>query len=274
MGFLIMALLVTTLKGPETTIKWSVDRVFDRKVEESHIKAPILKNDNKAAIIDVGSMVFISGVNIEKNSVVMLDNKMINRSDYTISENEGVYLQAPHEGVFSLLVTNQYGASNAVTFEVSNAVNIHVLNSAALLDNYDDLAAWIGSVKVPINKSGQAIAPKGTLKKGCDVLVKGVSKTTGSLEIVSMASINEHQKIEGVVINPYSTARYMLDKRLANLGLNPTSNNPSNEQALIVGSIESYIRNMQLNPESYNLSNPLLEQELAKSIRDIRRRRN
>ena len=272
-GFLVMAVLVINLRGPETTIKWSMDGIFRKKVEDIHVNAPILKDDKRAAIVDVGSMVFISGVNIEKNSVVMLDNKIMNKADYTIAENEGVYLQAPREGVFSLVVTNKYGPSNQVSFEVSNAINIHVANDLNLLANYDSLTAWVGGVRIPINDSGQAIAPPGLLKEG-DIIVKGLSKTTGKLEVISMASLNKHQKSEGIVISPYTTARYMLDKRLSNLGLKPTSNNPSDQQALLVGNIDSYIRNMQLTPEFYSLSNPNLEKELTKTVRDIRKRRD
>ena len=267
-----MIILSINLRKSEDTIKWSMRDIFQKNERRTSVNAPILKDDNTAPIVAVGSMVFINGVNIERDSVVMLDNKIMNKASYTIAENAGIYLKAPHEGVFNLRVTNKHGASNQITFKVSDKVNIHVMNSKDLLHNYNSLAAWVGSIRIPLNAAGQGIAVPGTLRKGV-IIVQGLSKTSGKIEIVSIASLNEHQKIEGVVVSSYSTARYMLDQRLSNLGLRLTSDHPSDQQALIVGRIDSYIKNMQQNPESYSLQSSALDKELTQAVREIRKLR-
>ena len=271
-GFLVMASLIINLRGPETTIKWGLSGAFIQHKNSKNVNIPILKDDRSAAAINVGSMLFISGKNLPPDSVVMLNNKMIDKSSYNIAANEGVYLKAPREGVFSLTVVNRHGTSNPVVFEVNNSINIRVLHNR-LLDSYIDVAAWVNGVKVPLNDAGQGVAPNGLLKSGT-VIVKGVSKKTGRVSVLSIADIDKNQKIEGVVLNPHSTAKYLIDKRLKELGLKATTNMPSDQQAIDIGRVDSYIRNMQESPDEYNLNSTGLNQEVTTAVRSIRSRRH
>lgn len=271
-GLIVMAGIIINLKGPETSIKWGMNGVFVKNKDKSDINKPVLKSDGTEAVLNVGSMLFVRGENLPSDSIAMLDNKIINKSSYTIAINEGVYLQAPKEGVFSLTVVNKYGTSNPIVFEVNNAINIDVLHVKKLLSSYTDISAWIGSTRVPLNKAGQGIAPHGLLRDGT-VLVKGFSKKTGRVTVLSIADIDKNQKIEGVVLTPNSTAKYLINKRLRELGLAITTNNPSDQQALAIGRVDAYIRSMQENPDNYDLNNRGLDQEVTTAVRSIRSRR-
>lgn len=268
-----MAGLTIKIKDTDTTIKWGVANVFVKNIKKEPANTPWLKNDASESVLSVGSMLFVSGKNLPPDSIAMLDNKIMNKSSYTIAEDEGVYLQVPKEGVFRLTVANKYGTSNAIFFEVNNSINIHVLHSKKLLNSYNDIAVWVDNVKVPLNKAGQGIAPKGLLKKGT-VTAKGVSKKTGAITVLSIADIDENQKIEGVVLSPHSTAKHLIDKRFHDLGIKATTNNSSEQDVLAVGKVDSYIRNMQETPSTYNLNSFELNQEVTSAVRSIRSRRS
>lgn len=274
-GFLAMMALLINSKGPETTVKWTFDgtfRAYTKESEKVDARAPILKNDSRAPVLHTGSMVFISGVNIQDDSVLMIDNKMVPRSDYTIAKSEGLYFQAPHEGVFKLIVLNKFGSSNEISYEVNNSINVNVLEFSQLLDGFDDAVAWANGVAIPLNPAGQGVANTGVLRSG-DVTVQAKSKRTGRMEVIAAASVNKNQKSEGVLITPYTTAKFLIDTKLATLGLPKTPDNPRSKQMEVITLLSKHIVQMQLSPGAYTLKGLDMDNRVTAAVRDIRRLR-
>lgn len=249
--------------------------VFSSKHKpSSHPNAPVLKNEQEALIVPVGRTIFIEGDHITSESVLMLNRKTLRNNEYEMVDGRGAYFKVKKEGLFQVSVLNEYGASNEIEVQVSNQVNIHLAHFLEAAKQYKDLSAWAGNVKIPLNASGQGIAPKGVLTGGTIVQVTGISKRDGQHHLLAVGTVSPGQKIEGVSITPYTTAKYLIDTKLRNLGENAVSNNAPDSQVLIIGSLASLIEKLQKEGQVYDLKSREIDAESTSAVRKIRKTRN
>lgn len=275
LGFLVIAVVVFKVKGSDNQVQWPVIGVFNAKqAKQTRPDVPILKNNQNSLVVPVGRTIFIEGRNITEDSVLMLNRRVMRDTEYEIVEDKGVYFKAPNEGFFKISVLNKYGSSNEIEVEVSNAININISHFLEVSNQYKDISAWIGNIKVPLNNSGQGIAPKGVLIGGAVVQVTGVSKINGMNALLAIGVVNKGQKTEGVSITPYTTAKYLIDIKLINLGERKVATNPTDAQVLVVGNLANLIEKMQTGNKPYDLNSPQIEAESTRSVRNIRKLRN
>lgn len=275
LGFLVLAVVVFEVKGSDNQVQWPAMGVFNAKqTKRPHPDAPILKNNQNSLVVPVGRTIFIEGRNITEDSVLMLNRRVMRDTEYETVKDTGVYFKAPNEGFFKISVLNKHGSSNEIEVEVSNAININVSHFLEVSNQYKDISAWIGNIKVPLNNSGQGIAPKGVLTGGAVVQVTGVSKINGMNALLAIGVVDEGQKIEGISITPYTTAKYLIDIKLIDLGERKVATNPTDAQVLVVGSLANLIEKMQTGNKPYNLNSPKIEAESIRAVRNIRKLRN
>ena len=271
----MIAVVVFKVKGSDNQVQWPVIGVFNAKqAKQTRPDVPILKNNQNSLVVPVGRTIFIEGRNITEDSVLMLNRRVMRDTEYEIVEDKGVYFKAPNEGFFKISVLNKYGSSNEIEVEVSNAININISHFLEVSNQYKDISAWIGNIKVPLNNSGQGIAPKGVLTGGAVVQVTGVSKINGMNALLAIGVVNKGQKTEGVSITPYTTAKYLIDIKLINLGERKVATNPTDAQVLVVGNLANLIEKMQTGNKPYDLNSPQIEAESTRSVRNIRKLRN
>lgn len=275
LGILVLSLMFLKIRAAENESSWPVMGVFsEKRTKEPHPNSPILKNDQDALVVAVGRTIFIEGQNITEDSVLMLNRKVVRNTDYETVRNKGVYFKAPNEGFFKISVINKYGSSNEIEVEVSNAINVQVSHFLSVSEKYKDIAAWVGNIKIPLNTSGQGIAPKGVLTGGTVVQVTGISKNDGKNVLLAIGMVNKGQKAEGVSITPYSTAKYLIDVKLQNLGEKSITQNASDAQIHVIGNLANTIEKSQISTSSYSLNSPEIEAESIKAVRNIRKLRN
>ena len=276
-GLCAVFLIVLFLNRDVTrsSITWSINQVFNRPTVQGSLAVPALK-DNYSKVIRVGTMVFIEGSNISSDSVVMLNNKMLDRSDYEIATNEAIYFKAPREGAFGLRVVNKAGKSNEINFSVSNSYNINLSYPSSFISSYADLVLMVGTSSIALTPEGQAIVPVGYLNKApknAFIEVKGRLRNDSKYTTIGFASIDRTQKIEGAEISPYSTALFLINTMLTDLNQRNIYKRTSEKETYEVAKITEIIRDMTYNSELYDLHSPIIAVELTKSVRNIRKTR-
>lgn len=229
---------------------------------------PIL-NDNSDIVVNVGRMVFIEGENITEDAVVMIDDKMVPKNHFTVVNNTGVYLKAKQQGVYRLKVINQFGPSKDVKFTVSNSMNITYSGNSWFTQKYSRMFFEINNQRVPLNQSGQGMINPMFIKQGV-AKVTGVSNKTGVNEVLAIARLPKSDTRSGVAINTETTARYLIDNRLNEVGSKPLPRNPTERQVRVISELQEVIENEKLKDKPFDLQNQLIKNAVTEAVRKLR----
>ncbi len=271
---LLLGILVPIKNG--NSIIWSLSHeVMKKRLNESTGSIVIL-DSQKPMAVPVGRMVFIAAKNIDDNSIILLNNRKLPTADYTIANNEGLYLKSTKEGVFNIRVANASGVSNKVMFEVNNNYNIHLLYPITLISRYKDIFLVSEGLAIKLSAEGQAIDKNGFLSKTsayAAVQVMATSKNTGVTEVIGLASKNPDQVVKGLIVDANSTAEYLISNRLKNLGELDLSKKLSESEIRAVASVAETIKNYTYENKDMSLKSKDLDDDINSAVRNIRKSR-
>lgn len=278
-GFFLASLLMVTLlglSGDRKAVTWAFSKNTSQEFREKAEEKPPVLEIKGSRVVQVGRTVFIKAIGTDHDTAVLLNGTILDKGKYTVASNEGIYLQAPSEGVFLLSAVNRAGVSNSITFEVSNSYNINLLYPIDFLDRYSDITLVSDSLILKLNTDGQATDRQGFLSRLSDyavIRVDGVSKKTGRKSTIGWAIKDPNKSVFGLVIDSNTTAEYLVNRKLVDLNQLGLKRRLTNSEILAVAEVAAIIKNYTYEASDIDLNSELLDNQLIKVVRKIRKSR-